>query len=78
MKDGVDGGEKVRHALDIAEGSVVFVVCQEHVFHLLHVHVCADFGEGGVRIGVGDVFAGEYRDAAVGAVDVFFCVDSEG
>lgn len=44
---------------------------------MLHVHVGADLGEGGVWVWVGDVFAGEDRDGAVGAVDILFCLGGE-
>jgi hypothetical protein len=73
LHDRIDGREQVGHALHIAEGGVVFVVGEEHVFHLLEVNVGAGFGEGGVRVGVRCVFAGEEGDVAIGAVNVLFC-----
>lgn len=56
LEDGVDGGQEVGHALDVAEvlgvrirgvgaggggGFVVFEVGKEHIFELFEVHVCA-------------------------------------
>lgn len=43
---GVNGREEIGHALDVAEGGVVFVIGDEHVFHLFEVDVGADLGEG--------------------------------
>ena len=74
LGDGVDGREQVGHSLDVAEVAVVFVVGEEHVFHLLEVDVGAALGEGGVGIRMWDVLAGEEGDVAVCAVDVLFCV----
>jgi hypothetical protein len=42
------------------------------------MHVCAYFGEGGGGVGVWSVFACEYGDQAVGAMDVFlYCGNPE-
>lgn len=87
---GVERGEEVGHALDVAEGVwgvvggvwvrggrgvIVFEVGEEHVFELFEVYVGAGaigIVEGGGGVRVGNVFAGEEGDVAVGAVDVFF------
>lgn len=72
LKDGIEGREEVGHALHVAEGRVVLVVGQEHVFHLLEVDVGAGVSEGGVGIWVRGVFACEEGDEAVCSVDIFF------
>ena len=72
LHDGVDGSKEVAHALDIAQVAVVFVVGQQHILHLLEVDVRADFGKGGIGIGMRYVLALEERDVAIGAVDILF------
>lgn len=42
LHNGVERGEKVAHALNIAQILVVFVVSKKHVLHLLEMHVCPD------------------------------------
>lgn len=74
LHDGVDGREEIAHALHVAEVAVVFIVGEQHVFHLLEMDVGADFGEGGFGVRMCDVFAFEEGDVAVGAVDVLFYI----
>lgn len=60
--------------MHVAEITVMFVVGQQHVFHLLEVDVRADFREGRVRIGVGDILALEQGDMTIGAVNILFYI----
>ena len=41
LLNGVDGSKKIAHSLDITEISVILVVRQKHIFHLLHVNIGA-------------------------------------
>ncbi len=45
LLNGVDGSQKIAHALHIAKVTIVFVIREKHVFHLLKVDVGADLGE---------------------------------
>ena len=45
LLNGVDRGKKIAHALDIAKITVIFIVREEHIFHLLKMNVGSDFCE---------------------------------
>ena len=57
LHDGVYRCKQVAHALDVAEISIVLIVRQEHVLHLLEMHICADICKGRVRVWMRDVFS---------------------
>lgn len=68
----VDRRQQIRHPLHVPQLRVVLVVRQEHVLHLLHVHVGAHRRERGLRVRVRDVFPREDGDCSVSSVYVFF------
>jgi len=72
LHDSVDWSQEVTHALHVAEIAVVFVVGQQHVFHLLEMDVRADLREGRVRIGVWDILALEQGNMTISAVNILF------
>lgn len=45
LLNGVNRSQKIAHALDIAKVTIVFIICEKHVFHLLKVDVGADLCE---------------------------------
>lgn len=77
LYDGIDGCQKIRHALDVAQFPVILVVREEQVLHLFHVRIGANLCEGRIRVWVRDVFAHEDGHIAIGAVDVFLCSGCE-
>lgn len=77
LYDSVDGCQQIRHALHVAQFPVVLIVREEQVLHFFHVRVGANLGKGRVWVWVRNVFAHEDRNVAIGAVDVFLCLDCE-
>lgn len=73
LHDSVKRSEEIAHALYVAQVGVVFVVGQEHVFHLFHVDVRACICEWRVGVRMGDVFSCKQWNRAVCPVDIFFC-----
>ncbi len=39
LHDGVNRSQEIGHALNVAEVAVIFVVCEQHVFHLLEMDI---------------------------------------
>ena len=39
LHDGVNRSQEIGHALDVAEVAVIFVVSEQHVFHLLEMDI---------------------------------------
>lgn len=42
MLNGVDRSQKIAHTLDIAKVTIVLIIGEEHIFHLLKMNVGAD------------------------------------
>lgn len=57
--DSVNRRKKIAHALNVTEVRVVFIVSQEHVFHLLQVHIRADISKWRVRVWMRDILSFE-------------------
>ena len=76
--DRINGGKEVAHALNIAQIGVVLIVSQEHVFHLLKMHIGANIREWRVRVWVWNVLALEKRNMSVCPVHIFlYMADSQ-
>ena len=71
LHDCVERSKKVAHTLDVAQFGVIFVVCQEHVLHLLQVHVRPRVGERRIGVRMGNVFPSEQRYQTICTVDIF-------
>lgn len=42
LQDSIDRSKEIGHALDVAKVAIVFVIGEEHVFHLLKMDICSD------------------------------------
>lgn len=68
----VERCQEIAHTLYIAQIWVVLVVCEEHVLHLLQMHVGTRVREWGVGVWMRDIFSSEKRNRAVGAMNILF------
>jgi hypothetical protein len=59
LHDCVERSQEVTHALYISQVRVIFIVCQEHILHLLKVHIGSCIGEWRVGVRVRDVLPSE-------------------
>lgn len=73
LHDGVNWCKEIAHSLYIAKIWTEFIICQQHVLHLLQMHIGADIHEWGVGVGVRNVLAREERDGAICAMNILLC-----
>jgi hypothetical protein len=74
LHNGINRREEIAHPLDVAQTTVVFIVRQKHVFHLLEMYIGANVSKRRVWIRMRDVFSFEKCYVPIGAMDVLFYV----
>jgi hypothetical protein len=76
LHNGIDRRQQIAHTLDVAKIFVVFVVGEQHIFHLLQMDVGPDVSERRVGVRVRNIFAHEDGNRAICAVYVLlYCTD---
>lgn len=57
LLNSVNRRKKVAHTLDVTQITVIFVIGEEHIFHLFEMDIRTDLGKGRVCVRMWNVFS---------------------
>src|SRR5436190_12407363 len=70
--------QEITHTLNIVKVAVVFIICQQHVFHLLQMDICTTLSEWRIGVRMRKIFSCKKRDGAICAVNILLCSADTG